>query len=54
MINTKDIAIIFDDLMLSQSMDRTDDEPVKVELHLHTQMSSMDGILCRILSIQGC
>jgi DNA polymerase-3 subunit alpha (Gram-positive type) len=41
----RDIAIIFDDLMLSQSMDRTDDEPVKrVELHLHTQMSSMDGV----------
>lgn len=41
----RDISIIFDDLMLLQSVDRTDDEPFKrVELHLHTQMSAMDGV----------
>ncbi|MGI5851680.1 MAG: PolC-type DNA polymerase III [Caldicoprobacterales bacterium] len=41
----RDITIIFDDLMLSQSMGRTDDASKKrVELHLHTQMSAMDGV----------
>lgn len=41
----RDLVIIFKDLMLLGPMDRKDEAPKKrVELHLHTQMSAMDGV----------
>ncbi|NLI60990.1 MAG: PolC-type DNA polymerase III [Clostridiales bacterium] len=41
----RDVVIIFNDLMISDSEEREDNEHIKrVELHLHTQMSAMDGV----------
>ncbi|NLJ41187.1 MAG: PolC-type DNA polymerase III [Clostridiales bacterium] len=41
----KDVVIRISDLMRIPPEERQDDEPVKrIELHLHTQMSAMDGV----------
>ena len=41
----KDVVIIFNDLMKTDGPERQDNAEIKrVELHLHTQMSAMDGV----------
>ena len=41
----RDVVIIFNDLMITEGLEREDNAEIKrVELHLHTQMSAMDGV----------